>query len=261
VNSSIGSENWPAQWRAKALALHSVNWPQFRRDPALMELIESSVWDEARWRDRADASGIDLAYLADSLYGDPPKTVELDDIGICATATSIRMACYAKTISDYWQHDAPDVLEIGGGYGAMAHALSRRYKLSNYYIIDHESCMTMQRQFIRKTVGVEAKRWNGQKFDLAINTHSFGEMDPDDVTYYFQIIKENLHEGCALYVSNRIRRVTDFEQYPYGGGWLHRLVRHPQGNDAWIECLSVRDRANADKALSHIEMSTPMGGS
>jgi hypothetical protein len=248
MNSSTGPENWPAQWQAKALALHSVDWPHFRRDPVLMELIESSVWDEAEWRNRAEASGLDPAYLADSLYGYPPKTMEID--GYPVTATSIRMACYAKTIYENWhQVFSPiDVLEIGGGFGAMAWALWSRFRLCNYLVLDAECCLEMQREFTRGAlVGIQAKKWqHNYNFDLAINTHSFGEMDPDDVAHYFGIIKEHLRDGGALYTQNRIKRTTDFEQYPYGDGWRHVLVRHPRGKKDWVECLSVRDRSVRD---------------
>ncbi len=207
-----------------------------------MELIESSVWDEDEWRGRAKASGLDPAYLSDSLYGDPPKSMEVD--GVPMTATSIRMACYAGAIADNWRPVSSriDVLEIGGGYGAMAYFLGKRYGIWHYYVLDAAPCIEMQRVFTRNTIMLEADKWRGGEFDLAINTHSFGEMDPDDVSRYFAIIKENLREGGALYIQNRIERVTDFEQYPYGDGWHHKLVAHPWGKKAWVECLSVRDK-------------------
>jgi hypothetical protein len=208
-----------------------------------MELIESSVWDEARWRERAEASGLDPAYLADSLYGDPPKTMEID--GRLVTATSIRMACYASAIRENWQQVSSrlEVLEIGGGYGAMAYTLNKWYGIWGYYVIDADACVEMQRQFTRNTIMLEAEKWERGEFDLAINTHSFGEMDPDDVARYFGIIRDYLRDGGALYIQNRLKRTTGFEQYPYGDGWRHELVRHPQGKKDWVECLSVRDRS------------------
>jgi hypothetical protein len=213
-----------------------------------MELVESSVWEEDRWRKRAEASGLDPVYLADSLYGDPPKTIGID--GYPVTATSIRMACYASAIYENWQYVSSrlEVLEIGGGYGAMAYTLNKWYGIWAYYVIDADACIKMQRQFTRNTIMLEAEKWDGQEFDLAINIHSFGEMDPDDVERYFGIIKSNLRDGGALYTQNRLKRTTNFEQYPYGDGWRHVLVRHPQGEPAWVECLSVRDRSVKDAA-------------
>lgn len=236
--SRTGPENWPERWAAKQKALESVDWPNFRANPILMQGIETNLSMLASWVAWAKRFKIPRSYLRDSLYGSPAHEV-VD--GVPMTATSVKMAFHAKAIADKWGCDSPRILEIGGGYGALAFALAQRFDIKNYYVIDHPSCIKMQLRFIVKTTQLPTDGWLGQEFDLAVNTCSFGEMDPDDVAGYFELIKKHLVPGGALYINNRLKRVTDFKDYPYGPGWEHKLVKHPLGNPNWVHCLSVRD--------------------
>lgn len=241
LGSTLGIDNWPARWAAKEKALENVDWANFRRDPVLMEGIQTGDVRFELWYERAKAAGIEPRYFEDSRFGDPLGR-EVD--GVFATANSLRMACYAnamKTILS-WYTVPTNVLDIGGGYGGMALALRKLIEIDTWFVIDSLPCVQMQKAFIQVPVR-EFKISNATWVDLVLNTNSFGEMDPQDVAGYFEIIERWLTDEGAFYTVNRLTRVTNFRDYPYGPGWRHVLVRHPVGDPAWAECLSVRDRS------------------
>lgn len=247
LGSTLGIDNWPARWLAKSMALEKVDWNTFRRNSVLMEGIQTRPEQFARWYERVN--GIAPCYFEDSRFGSPEGR---EVAGVFATATSLRMAYHADTIARNWPTvESVTILDIGGGYGGMALALSRRYAISRYFILDAEPCELMQRNFATGAGLIPTERFFQSPLDLVVNTNSLGEMDPGNVDGYFGIVERHLVDGGAFYTMNRLERATNFERYPYGQGWRHVLVRHPFGNKAWVECLSVRDRgANSEHPLS-----------
>lgn len=241
VGSSIGIDNWPARWAEKERILKTVDWSTFRRNAQLMEGIQVGTHRFDLWYERAKAAGVEPRHFEDSSFGSPDGR-EVD--GVFATANSLRMAYYVQTIAEHVEPRIPlRVLDIGGGFGAMALAISRRFRIRAYFVKDAEPCLKMQCYFAGHVLGLTVSSRCFDLVDLVVNTNSFGEMDPEDVFGYFETIEQVVVDGGAFYTMNRLKRVTDFKEYPYGSGWRHVLVRHPFGDESWAECLSVRDRS------------------
>lgn len=245
--STVGIDDWPKRWEEKARALETVDWSTFRRNPVLMEGIETNWTKLALWVERARSLGVKPEHWGDPMVGSPRGEVVS---GFFATSDSVRMACYVQAIAENWPRFGwrPfDVLDIGGGYGALLVALWIRSAPSGYYVLDSEPLIRLQHEYARRTTSLPcAERFEGMGVDLVVNTNSFGEMDLPEVTRYFEIIERWLVDGGAFYTQNRIERVTDFGRYPYGPGWRHVLVRHPFGDEAWVEALSIRDPSAND---------------
>jgi hypothetical protein len=120
--------------------------------------------------------------------------------------------------------DRPRVLEIGGGYGALALILTRLIPRADYTIVDLPSslmfsgCYLSVAQHSHVVAPVEptsaapairlvpnhaaADRLRGERFDLAINTMSFAEMPEAVVDAYGDLIAATLAPGGVLFEQN-----------------------------------------------------------
>ena len=183
-----------------------------------------------------------------------PQASMLRDMPV--TADSIRMATYAHRIETIWRGTSNwassliSVMEIGGGFGGFAYALTKRMPILEYILIDDAACLEIQRRFLRSALSRElfsacrfisredAMEFNG-KIHLVVNTHSFGEMTVSEVAKYFKLIERVLVAGGAFYTVNRLDRDVSFREYPYDALWKHIVVSPLESK--MIECISVRD--------------------
>jgi len=127
---------------------------------------------------------------------------------------------------------ALNILEIGGGYGGLAFFLKKILPDASYYICDLPESLFYSAAYLSLTSGVDRvylyRREDGAadgylkdprggfvfvphflfddlrdlKIDLAINTLSFAEMEPETVAKYAENIRFMLNDDCCLFEQN-----------------------------------------------------------
>lgn len=140
--------------------------------------------------------------------------------------------------ADGWR-SFPRVVEVGKGFGGLAWSLCRRFSISDYVLIDHRSCLELQRHFldrIRDGRRIDTKfsfvdlerfasyRGSDERFDLAINTRSFGEMEVGEVREYVGWFGTAARK---VYTVNWERKVTAFDDYGLSAPIWQQVYRGP----------------------------------
>ena len=158
-----------------------------------------------------------------------------------------------------------NILEIGAGYGGLACKLTQIFKNSKYIIIDLPEVLLIQNYYLSKNnpslkiinlldfnyqenfdiENIEGdiilvpftiyKNIQNFKFDLAINTRSFGEMPNKIMVEYIKWIEENISIDGLLYNTNRyvFTKSSDknkIRDYPYDDFWKP-IISQPQ----WLQ--------------------------
>ncbi|MFC1811241.1 putative sugar O-methyltransferase [Thermodesulfobacteriota bacterium] len=140
---------------------------------------------------------------------------------------------YFSRVLDYVRSkDSNRVLEIGSGYGGLAYFLWKILKPSGYYLVDLPESLAFSSVYLTLTGGLDGASGvvydgsksdllnapkngfvflpnflindlsNTDKFDLVINTGSFGEMTKDQVVQYVDVIEDILAEDGIIYEDN-----------------------------------------------------------
>jgi len=140
---------------------------------------------------------------------------------------------YFSMAMDYIRlKDSIRVLEIGPGYGGLAYFLWKILKPSGYYLVDLPESLAISSVYLTLTGGLDGASGivydaskpdmlnapkNGfvflpnflindlrttDKFDLVINTGSFGEMTEEQVVQYADVIEDVLAEDGIIYEDN-----------------------------------------------------------
>ena len=134
-----------------------------------------------------------------------------------------------KHLLPVYGNKAISICEIGAGYGMLATMLFKLFNVKNYTVIDlpqnlHLSSFYISANYPDKSIKFinydvksveELRDLNfvlagdvdkiGCKYDLIINTDSFGEMPAATARYYVDRAKERLDEGGIFHSDNRIR--------------------------------------------------------
>lgn len=121
--------------------------------------------------------------------------------------------------------ESPVIVEIGTGYGALAHFIKKVVPHATYYLIDLPISLQFAGCYLSisqtdhpvrlpgEEVGVgdfvlvpadRYKRAGPARIDLAINTLSFNEMPPEVVSDYGKFISDRLAPNGALFEQNFI---------------------------------------------------------
>ncbi len=125
------------------------------------------------------------------------------------------------------------VCEIGGGYGAMAEMVIKRFHPEYYYIIDLPETLRISRLYLtsvfperidKSIIFVSAGEYENIQvpFSLFINVNSFAEMPLEVVRRYFAFMERSV--GAYLGATNPPRFEGDYlyagpETYPYNEQW------------------------------------------
>lgn len=247
VSQYRGPDNWPDRWaKASKVVEAGIDWTKFRRDRALMAGVEVTMNADtlALWQSAADENECPPQILVESKVGSP-KSV-LGPLGLAVSANSIRAGLYAWRIKLLTQKIGTQpkinhVLEIGGGFGALARALYLVFGVQRFSLADAPPMITLQKGYITRTTSARADELSEHDvYDLVTNTNSLGEMEFAEVERYIEIIERQLRPGGVFYSVNRASRVTDFVAYPFGPKkWTHHQSPF-LGNATWIESFSVR---------------------
>ena len=153
------------------------------------------------------------------------------------------------------------VVEIGGGYGDLAHKIKSLYKKTKYIIIDLPEVLLLQHYYLKKVnpnlkiinlidnINIDVDNDNfdilllpfGEfekynfKFDMVINMRSLGEMPKDVLNKYMKWIHSNLNIDGLFYNVNRyvFTKSNDknkIRDCPYDDNW-NVLLSKPQ----WLQ--------------------------
>ena len=174
-----------------------------------------------QWKALTETLPERLIYRAPLMLGERGWLVDGDFINNDIVTYQERMALMAA--GGIFEHldkvETPRIIEIGGGYGALAFAILSAYPNAEYWICDlPESLMfsglylsMVQDRPVRvKQAGCEAERginllpnyyfpFLGQSFDLAINTLSMSEMSVHQVDTYGAGLARLLGERRGLF--------------------------------------------------------------
>jgi hypothetical protein len=144
---------------------------------------------------------------------------------VVAYLDRIKLMAEAGIIDRLRRLERPRILEIGGGYGGLAWFLTRILPRASYVIVDlpssliHSGCYLTVAQAthpvrlsdgtgaaggaeIELVTNTAAEALAGRRFDLAINTISFGEMPSDAVRGYAALIDRTLADDGELFEQN-----------------------------------------------------------
>jgi putative sugar O-methyltransferase len=153
------------------------------------------------------------------------------------------------------------IVEIGAGYGNLAHKIKSVYSKCKYFIIDLPEVLLIQHYYLSqnnpsyKIVNlldpiqnisenqdgdiflIPFSRYNDVKidFDMAINHRSFGEMPKQILFNYIKWIEKNISESGLLYTVNRYvftksKDKNKIRNYPFDDFWKP-IVSQPQ----WLQ--------------------------
>lgn len=163
------------------------------------------------------------------------------------------------------QNPPSNILEIGAGYGNLAFKLKSIFKYSRYIIIDLPEVLLLQHHYLYmsnpdlkimnlldhssgKNIDINTldfdiilipftifKDIKNIKFELAINTRSFGEMPRIIMEDYIKWIEKNISEEGLLYNTNRYvftksKDKNKVRNYPYDNYW-ETIISQPQ----WLQ--------------------------
>jgi hypothetical protein len=164
---------------------------------------------------------------------------------------------YDSGIGDYLdllskENDEVRILEIGGGYGALAYWFKRAYEKVSYSIIDLPECLVFSRLYLYLNMpnvpsgfgpsvaakygfqfipNYMAESLSG-RFDLVINTLSMSEMSAHQVEKYVELIKTVwIHDEGIFFEQNQDNRHMGllFAQQIFSAKFAHRLDLNQDG--------------------------------
>ena len=250
--------DWPKRWiELQAMIDTGIDWTHFRRNEQLMRYIQTTSRDMylTQWT-KCHKEKVPLQWREDSRAGDP---VGWTRGGIFVTPSSLRAARVLHMITKRWEPLRPArILEIGGGFGALARTVLTYLDVESYTLVDGPPCLEIQRQYLEMThpmapieliscLDVQRGVLDDATFDLVINTNSFSEMSLEDVVGYFSLIHHTLVPGGLFYSLNRNRLNYDgaapdvpFKDFPMDARWDIIYREMPLDAPLWLEVLAVR---------------------
>ena len=184
------------------------------------------------------------------------------------------------------------ILEIGAGYGNLAHKMKSLLKDVKYIIIDLPEVLLIQHYYLSKNnpsykivnllnreelVSTDVNNIDcdillipfslyeslNVKFDVVINSRSFGEMPKDTLTKYIEWIQCNISPSGILYAVNRYVFTKSLDKnkiraYPFDDFWTP-IVSQPQWLQTHLhEFLLQRVKEKPNPPLSFLLESFPI---
>lgn len=228
-----------------------------RRDSAYWGRLDKSL----RLVSRMIPSQYDDSIMEDASVGLTDKTLSLSK----ASLGSVDAANFFCSICQYVPEYRANVVEIGGGYGALARLILQNKKNSQVTLIDLPETNVLSSFFLascfpwlsfssedgvfflRDESGEVRARIADPSFlesvdtcecDVVVNTRSFMEMELDVVDYYMTRVNEILTEGGVFFCANR-----DFKYKARWGDrppfYLHKI----DWGSKW-ELLGLKDKCD-----------------
>lgn len=190
--------------------------------------------------------------------------------------------------------DPRTIVEIGAGYGNLAHKIKRKYPRARYVIIDLPEVLLLQHYYLMESNPFYKIEWYQDKAetegsdpdflmvpfhlyhefscssDVIINGRSLGEMPRKVLEQYFAWIHQNLSINGLFYLVNRYAFTKSLDQnkirdYPFDNRW-DILLSQPQWLQTHLHEFILQRRAMPDprklllNALQSFPISSPPGG-
>ncbi len=248
--------------------------------------LKNDLEDRASWFSTADAykrlakiTGPEwIETYAETSIGNP-KTVSIG--GHAINFHELVLCQYLWTISE--AASPATIVEIGGGYGGLAHKLKKRFPTSHYVSLDLPEALTLQAYYLSwlypqakfylfddyvdgKPIEPErydftllpgwfAPKLREKSTDLFINTRSFMEMNRDVIADYFHLIQRSLKTDGLFYNVNRYFKDTvgepiRFRDYPYDNLWKVQFSRPSFFQPHVHEMMTVRTDIQSEAVQS-----------
>ncbi|MFH9070592.1 putative sugar O-methyltransferase [Streptomyces alboflavus] len=146
-----------------------------------------------------------------------PVEVRLDGTSVCLDY--LQAALELGFIEKELDLRGGRVLEIGAGYGRLAHAMLSNYDLDSYCVIDLKNTLSLSRSYLREVLSEKqfakmrfvqvddvTASLDTAQFDLCVNIHSMTEMIPETVEEYLRLIDRTC---TAFFVKNPVGKYID----------------------------------------------------
>lgn len=177
-----------------------------------------------------------LTELSESSIGNPVSFKLLTTSGdeVYVDGNDLSLIYFANRISAFWQtaHQNPPtrILDIGGGYGGLVGKLAKVFPSAKITLIDTPEGNLLQSFYLHELfpnaeLGIEkyspetSSLFDARfsvipirkfellfsfEWDLIVNTRSMQEMDPEDISLYFDLIQNKLRTGGIFYNANQL---------------------------------------------------------
>ncbi len=186
-----------------------------------------------------------------------PAHLRFERAGRQVSADFLRLLSYVQTIRRHAEPGfAPElILEIGSGYGGLARLLKATYPAACVCLVDIPACLRAAEYFLRESLPSARLAWiddprpgldpaqadflfvpadkaeaiEGQTFDLAVNTWSFGEMPNAQIRLWFDLLQKR-NRADRLFLLNHfmapVRLTADNLKYQASHySWITDLDR------------------------------------
>lgn len=247
-----GKKYWLSRWQQKQKAIDNLPMEDFRNNRIGRGLY--NVGEDERLLGLAGylCKYIGVSSMRDSLVGNPKFTTYE---GVPITKSSLEHAYMTEEISRNVKFEPLNVLEIGGGFGGLAWMLSKKWTIDRYVLVDHPSCLTIQKWFLSQVCPADNFEFlTPDQLDeigtveLAINTRSFGEMDLVEVQTYMIELERLVSPGGYFFTINWNKKIIEFEDIPIDYRLWREVFRKdwPRFIDAnpMVEALYLRTNEN-----------------
>ncbi len=148
-----------------------------------------------------------------------PITVRVRGVDVCLDY--FQAVDEAKTIAaSGLPGEAARLVEIGPGYGRTCHALISLYpQIAEYWLVDLEPCLALAHRYLERvldrnlfaklrfvTASEFGEKGGAERFDLALNIDSFGDLPPEVAQAYLALIDARCD---AFFCKNPIAKYLD----------------------------------------------------
>lgn len=94
------------------------------------------------------------------------------------------------------------IIEFGGGYGGLAHILSKKIKWKNYYFLEIKEVLELSKKYFMNCKNIKniellssssdlSKSLSSRKYDLFISEYAFGQLNKDGIEKYLFLLKNS----------------------------------------------------------------------
>ena len=257
-------------------------------------LFSSILWVQVpQWSVDWSKCSIDVKEYSEIKIG-KPKFYKIN--GIETNYNEIRIIKILSEVTKYIDDKTNILCEIGGGYGALAAKIKKKYLNKTIILIDIPEALILQSYYLTSIfpnckfcfyedfIKLSPKDilsnkydfyllppWVKNKFvgtisiDFFINCHSFQEMDKKVISEYFNFIQNTLRTDGILYNLNRNLKIINntpirISEYPYDSKWEIISKKLDPLNSNMHEIISKRVKnSNKDfiKQVSGITKTNP----
>ena len=184
----------------------------FRRQPEYEHIVRVSEADGARYLARLEAAPVD----ATAVIGDP-RMFSYPNYSVPLDPVMVRYYHDRQTIRNLFGNtDEMDVLEIGGGFGGLAHLLLD--ECASYAICDLPEVRLLQDAYLDRWGQTVDEASPHTSYDLVVSTFAYSELTPATAYRYADEYLQYADHGwmiCNFLAPDQLHRDELAELLPY----------------------------------------------